>query len=226
MLKPRKKISKKELKEDKFILYTLKARDYIQDNAKMLLQIGIGVLILIILVTFYVRSKQSANMEANALLGEAQFAQNQGKMDRAESLLKQLAKDYEGVTAAGQGSFMLAKLYWNQGDYTNAKKYFKMYIDDYAEDDLLTSAAYAGYADCLMQEEKVSEAAEYYQNAARVNSELPETPAYLYSAARAYMEAEQYDKAKRIAEDLINNHENSEYKQQAEILLNMVKFKA
>jgi len=50
------------------------------------------------------------------------------------------------VTAAGQGCFLLAKLYWEQDDTTNAKIYFKKYIDDYGDDDLLFSAALAGYA--------------------------------------------------------------------------------
>lgn len=224
MLKPKKKITKRELKQDKFVIFTLKAKDYIEENARKLLRIGIGILIFIILVFFYIRSKHNANIQANSLLGEAQLALQLGDSDRALKTLKQLVEDYDGVTAAGQGCFLLAKLYWEQDDTTNAKIYFKKYIDDYGDDDLLFSAALAGYADCLLKEGNIKKAAEHYEKAARVNRELPLTPSYLFSAASAYLEIQDYQKARKLAEDIIQNFENSEYKTQAEVLLYKIQF--
>ncbi len=226
MLKPKKKVTKRELKQDKFVLFTLKAKNYIEDNARLLARVGIGLLILIVLVSFYVRSKRSASVEASALLGEAQLAYNLGDSKRAESVLKKLIDEYEGVTPAGQGCFMLAKMYWEKDDFTNAKIYFKKYIDDYAEDDILTAAALSGYADCLVKENKIAEAAQYYEKAGHVNQDDPMTPSYLYSAAWAYMEAGQPKKAEKLAEEIIKNFEKSEYKKRAEVLLNMAKLKA
>lgn len=226
MLKPKKKFTKKELKEDKFVLYTFKARDWLQDHGRLVMNIGIGVLVVIILVTFYVRSKHNANVEANALLGEAQIALNQNDNNRAETLLKQLVQDYDGVNAAGQGTFILGRTYWQLNDYTNAKIYFKKYFDNYADDDLLTSGAYAGYADCLMNENNIKEAAVYYERAGQVNRNLPQTPSYLYSAASAYMQLQDFTKAKELAQDIIDNYGKSEFKVQAEVLLNMADFEA
>jgi tetratricopeptide (TPR) repeat protein len=223
MLKPKKKISKRELKEDKFIEFTLKARDFVEDNAKWLIRGGIFVLIAIILISFYVRSKRKANVEANQLLGEAQLVQAQGNTKKAEDLLNQLVKDYEGVTAAGQGTYLLAKLYWQQGDTEKAKIYFKKYTDEYSNDDLLTSSALAGYANCLMRQNEVGEAAKNYEKAAEVDKESPQAPSFFYSAALAYMQADNYKKAQEMAQKIIKNYDKSEYKQKAEVLLNMAK---
>ncbi|GAB4379145.1 MAG: hypothetical protein Kow0042_28230 [Calditrichia bacterium] len=224
MLKPKKKITRRELKEDKFVTFTLKARDFIEENAKLLVRVGIGVLILIILVSFYVRSKRSANIQANALLGEAQLLMMQGDTSRVETLLKQLVEDYSGVTAAGQGCFLLGKLYWEKEDFTQAETYFKKYIDDYADDDLLTASALAGYADCLFQKGEIREAARNYEKAGRINRELPLSASYLYSAARAYMDIQETEKARALAEEIIKNYETSDFKDKAEILLNMIKY--
>jgi tetratricopeptide (TPR) repeat protein len=223
MLKPKKKLTKRELKQDKFVTFTLKAKDFLEENSKLLIRAGIGLLILIILASFYYRSKRSANIEANSLLGEAQLASQLGDLDREETVLTRLVEDFDGVKSSGQGCFLLAKLYWEREDFENAKKYFKKYIDDYADDNLLFSGALAGYADCLNHEGLKSEAADYYERAARVDRSLPSTASYLFSAALAYYEVEDFDKAKKIAEDLINNYETSGYKNKAEILLSKIK---
>ncbi len=227
MLKPKKKvkITKKELKQDKFVIFTLKAKDYIETHTKLITQVSVGILVLIVLITLYVRSKHNANIQANALLGEAQIAQTTGNMQRAEEVLKQLVDEYDGTRAAGDGCFMLAKLYWERNDTTNAKTYFKKYFDDFADDDLLTAAAMAGYADCLMWEKNPAEAAKYYEKAARVSKDNPLTPSYLYSAASAYYDAGNFRKARELAQELVDNYKNSQYKLQAEIIIRMVEEK-
>ena len=226
MLKPKKKVTKRELKQDKFVLFTLKAKNFIEDNARILMRVAVGVLILIVLVSFYVRSKRSASVEASAMLGEAQLAYNLGDVKRTETVLKTLINEYEGVTAAGQGCFFLAKLYWERDDFANAKIYFKKYIDDYAEDDILTAAALAGYADSLIKENNIAEAAKYYEKAGKVNPDDPMTPSYLYSAAWAYLESGKPRKAEELAQEIVEKYQKSKYKKQAEVLLNMARLKA
>lgn len=226
MLKPKKKITKKELKQDKFVLYTLKAKEFAEAHSKLLFQGGIALLILIVLIVLYARSKQSAGIKANELLGEAELAQNIGNLQRAEEVLKQLVEDYDGTYAAGEGTFMLAKLYWQRNDTTDAETYFKKYFEDYGDDDLLTAGALAGYADCLVWQKKPAEAARYYEKAGRVNEENPLTPSYLYSAAKAYFDAQNYQKVKSLASEIAEKYEKSEFKSMAEILMHMAELKS
>ncbi|OPX35655.1 hypothetical protein B1H10_00760 [candidate division KSB1 bacterium 4484_188] len=226
MLKPKKKITKRDLKEDKFVTFTLKARDYIETNMKMLVRAGIVVLLIIIAVSMFIHSKRNATIRASELLGEAQLANSKGNSMKADSLLKVLVTEYDGVTAAGQGCFLLAKMYWEQNDFDNAQIYFKKYLDEYGGDDLLTAGALAGYADCLIQKGQIAEAAKYYEKAGLLNKELPEVPSFLYSAARAYLEAKDFQKAKSLAEKIVQEYQKSEYKSKAEILLNMAKLES
>ena len=226
MLKAKKKFSKKELKEDKFVAFTLQARDYIETNSKKLIIYSLIVVLVIFSVWFYSYLKNQANVDASALLGEAQLAYTSGDAAKGEEQLKKLVEEYPGVKSTGNGCFILAKKYWEKNDYVNAETYFKKYLDDYADDDLLTSAAYAGYADCLANKGDMKSAAENYKKAGSVNRELPLTPSYIYSAAMAYMEADQIQEAKKLTQDILDNFSNSEYKKKAELLMGMLQVKA
>jgi predicted negative regulator of RcsB-dependent stress response len=226
MLKPRKKITKKELKQDKFVIYTIKAKEYIENNSRRIMWMAIGILALILAVSFISRSKKTANLEASILFSEASLAMEQGNIQQGESQIKQLIDNYQGVEAAGQGCFFLAKYYWQQSELPNAKIYFKQYLDDYKDDPLFTAAAYAGYADCLYSEGDTLGAAHNYEQAARAVKESPLTPAYLYSAARAYMEASDFSKARKLASEIVDRFEDNTIKNDAEILLNMIKLKS
>lgn len=225
MLKPYKRISKRELKQDKFVTITIKAKEYMEGHSRLIMYGIIAMLAVIVIVSFLARSKRQANIKANELLGKATFTLSQGNMQQGETQLKELIDNYSGVTAAGQGCFMLAKYYWQKNDFTNAKIYFEKYIDDYPEDDLLTAAAYAGYGDCLSQEGKTLEAAQNYEKAARVDKDSPQTPAYLFSAAQAYLSASNSNKAQALAQEIIKDHDKSEFKNKAEILISMLKMK-
>lgn len=225
MLKPYKKISKRELKEDKFVTLTIQVKEYLEKNGKMLMYAGLAVVVIIFLVSFFIRSKKQANVTANELLGKASFSFSQGNESGGETQLKELIQNYDGVTAAGQGCYLLAKYYWQKDDFTNAKIYFKQYLDDYAEDPLLSSGAHAGFADCLYQEGNLEEAARHYENAARVDKNLPMAPSYLFSAAKCFIELNDLAKAKGLAAEIIENYEDSEYKSRAEYLLNVIKYK-
>ena len=225
MLKPKKKLTKRELKQDKFILYTLKAREYAEEHARTLMYAGIGILVLILIVTLYINSRRSAAEHANQLYGEALFEYNRMNQSKAKEMLKQLLEEYSGTKYAGQGCFLLAKIYWQNDQYDSAKIYFRQYIDDYADDKLLTAAALAGYGDCLLSEGNTAEAAVYYERAAKVDTDNPLAASYFYSAARAYFETGNKDKARTLAQRVVDDYDRSVYKGKAEVLLNMIKLK-
>lgn len=226
MLKPYKRISKRELKQDKFVIWTLKAKEYVENHSRLIMWGTIALLAAVLIISFMSRSKRQANIKANELLGKATFALNQGNIQQGETQLKELIDNYSGVTAAGQGCFLLAKYYWQRNDYANAKIYFQKYIDDYSDDELLTAAAHAGLGDCLTQEGNTLEAAKNYEKAARIDKDSPQTPAYLFSAALAYWQANDVKKAQTIAQEIIKNHERSEYKNKADLIIAQIKLKA
>jgi len=225
MLKPRKKFTKKELKQDKFVLFTLEAEKFIKEKSGMLLRTGLILVAVVLLVGFYVRSKSSANREAQTMLGEINISLSLNKKDQAIKQLKTLVDRYEGTFSASQGSFLLAKLYYDDGKIKDAATYFKKYIDEYSDDDILTPSALAGYADCLYKQKKYDQAALYYEKAYKSNKDFPEAAAFLYSAALSYRDAGDKAKAAEAAKKVVQEFKDSPYKSRAELLIEELKIK-
>ncbi len=219
MLKAKRKFTKKELKQDKFILATVQAKTFVEENSAKIMYGILGVLAIILLIWFYIDSKESASQNAQALLSKAQSEFNLGQKEVAITTFSEIIDQYDGTSSAEKAVFFMARINLEDGDIEQAKTYYKMYIDDYAGDNIMAQGAYAGYADCLANEKNYQEAAEHYEKAAGINPDFPQADTYLYSAAHAYKEAGDADKAKRLAQRIIDNSENQNVKNQAEILL-------
>jgi tetratricopeptide (TPR) repeat protein len=224
MLKPRKKLTKRELKQDKFVLATLKTKDFLEKNSKFVTRSILALVILIVVVTLFIRSKETANLEAAAMLGQTQLLLSQGQRSSAIDSLKLLIEMYDGTRSSGKAAYILGKLYWEDNEFENAKKYLQKFIDSYLDKTVISQSGLALYADCLLNEGNIYEAAKYYEKAAKINKDLPETPALLFSAAESYREAGDFNRAKNLANEIINKHQKSPIKSRAEVLLESIDY--
>jgi tetratricopeptide (TPR) repeat protein len=219
MLKAKRKYTKQELKQDKFILATVQAKTFVEEHSTKILYAVLAVIAVALLIWFYIDSKKSASQEAEAMLSKAQNEFHLGQKEAAITSFSELADRYPGTPAAGKAVFFLARIYLDDDNIEQAKKYYKLYIDDYADKNVMAQGACAGYADCLAYEKNYREAAEYYEKAAQIYPDFPQADTYLYSAASAYKEAGEVDKAKKLSQELIDESENQNIKNRAEVLL-------
>lgn len=217
-------MTRRELKQDKFIIATIKAKDFLEKNSKLVIRAILGLIIVAVVVIFFIRSKQTANLNAATMLGRAQLLLNSGQKQAAQDSLNLIIDRYEGTSSAGRATFLLAKIYWENNDFEKAKGYFQKYIDDYLDKTVVSQSALAGYADCFINENMYDEAAKYYEKAAKVNPDFPETPEFLFSAATAYRDAGKIDKAEELAQQIIDDYTDVQIKNKAEILLENLKY--
>lgn len=223
MLKARKRITKRQIKEDKFVTFYFKAQDFIQQNLNKVL-IGLGIFAAIILITFLIiHSKQSAELNASVKLAEANSKLMRGELQPAIDILLNMSEDYSGTRSAARGVYMLAYSYFQKGEFDNAAKYFRKYLDDYGDDPILISGAYSGLAASLEQQGKFQEAAQNYEKAAIKYSSHFSAPQQLMDAARCYKLINRFADAKRCYEKLIERYPTSALKSEAEMLLAKLK---
>lgn len=220
MLKAKKKLSKKELKQDQFVLATLQAKSFVETHSRTITYALVGVLALLVLGYFYFQSKANAETAASTLLTKAQLELQTGQRENAVNIYQEIIDQYDGTDAAAQANFHLGRMYWEDNNLTLAKQYFQAYLDEASDDNILTQAALAGLADCYFAEKNFSEAAKLYERAARIEPDFPQADAYLYSAAQAYREAGNTAKARALAQKLIDESDDPQIKNRAEILRN------
>lgn len=227
MLKAKKKISKKELKEDQFVMMTMQAQEFLQKNMKEIAMAVVGLLAVVLLGYYMISSSNAAETTAATLLSRAQQQMATGQKEASLAQMSAIVDEYSSSNAAEKACFFLAEQHLTDGNLTEAKTYLNKFISDYSGSGVMTQAAYANLANCQMQEKEFAAAAASYEKAANLDKDFPRAVAYVYSAAVAYREAGNNDKAASLAKSLVDGykdtHNDFQLKERADVLLNAVK---
>jgi tetratricopeptide (TPR) repeat protein len=209
MLKPKRKITKQELKQDKLVKTTLQVKTYFEENYKQVSYVVMGVFIVFAIIILYRYFSQKSGDAANAQLGMAQIEFTNSNYERASARLLRLIQDYPGTDAAHQGMFLLANIYFQQQNYKEAKDNYSEFIDSYSGSDILLASGYAGLAACLETENNFAEAAKQYEKAGKIAKEFVESDHYNYLAGICYKKAGEIEKAKERFESLTKDSKAS-----------------
>ncbi len=218
MLRPKRKITRQEIKKDPVLEKVSQTEYFIRENGKMLSYIGIGIVLVVVLSVLIIRSKRSANQEASAELGVAQLSVANNDTKDAILRLEDLIEQYPNTHSAGLATNLLGNLYLKQSDYDNATLYFREYLDEYKDDDMITAAAYKGLATCLEYKEEYADAAANYEKAAKKAAYDFQKYEYSLDAARNYMQIGQLQKARELIKVVLDGDPAHQVKRTAEIL--------
>jgi tetratricopeptide (TPR) repeat protein len=218
MLKAQKRLTKRELKEDKFVTLYFQVQEYFYRNSKILIGALVGLIVVILAIYGFTRMNASREASAQLELTKAKVALTQQNYAAAIDMLLQLVEEYGGTASGKEGRFYLANAYFANKDFINAERYFQDAAGN-LDDDILESSALAGIAACLEEKQDYSGAAESYERAARDYSQVFLTPINLYNSARCYILAGNSEKAETLLNRIIDEYESSSIKTDAEILL-------
>lgn len=210
MLNPKKKITKRELKEDALISTYAKTMTFYERN-KRYISIGLTSLVaVIILIVVLVNNRNANNEKAAAELGKVlpifdgnQFQQAvDGVPERNITGLKSIVDNYGNSTAGESARFYLANAYYNLGRYDDALAQF----DDYSpNDDVLAVSRLAGIASCYEGKGQPAEAGSNFEKAATKYADDIAAAENLAHAARNYTQAGNKERAlelyKKIKKD-------------------------
>jgi len=203
MLTKKKKLSRKEIKEDKLIATYYKAYGFFEENRSRALMFG-GILIAIIaLVYFYISNRKEDNIEAGTQLARIMNVYDMGSyLEAIEGRqgtnivgLKKIVEDF-GSTENGE----LAKIYLaNSYNFLGRNEEALEYYEDYSGGNKIFEAtALAGQAGIYSTKNEYKKAADLYFKASRVSSENPLNPDYMLNAGINYLYAGENEKAKEL----------------------------
>ena len=206
MLKPKNKISKKELKEDKFVKFTLQAKTYLDENSKQVFYMVTGILAVVLLIIVFVYAHNANVEEAQAQLGIAQIEYTNLNYDKAIARLESLIESYSGTDEADRGMFLIANIFYQKEKYNEAKRYYEEFVDSYSGSDILLASGVAGLAACYEKEGAFKQAAELYAEAASIAPDFVEADNYLYLSGLCYDKSGDTSKAIEKFEYLVENN--------------------
>jgi TolA-binding protein len=204
-----RRITKKDMKEDKLVTTAFKLSEWLQKNLNQVLMVAGGVALVAIVVFFVFSSRTRREQKAADLFGKATMEFQAGNASQAITNLHTVTEKYGGTKSGGPATFYLATAYFYAKDYTTAKATFQRFVEEYPEDPLSLASAQAGIAECDMQNGAFGAAGDNFLKAISTKPDGLLAPQYLLSAARAYLKADQKEKAKQAFERVLDQYPDS-----------------
>ncbi len=228
MLTKKKKISKKEIKEDRLVTTYYKTVDYFNQHKNKIYLYGGIVLVLFAAIYWYVDHKAKNNEAASTELGKILASYEKGAYQEAingkpaEKIpgLKQIVDEYGSTETGEAAKIFLANSYSMMGKTEDAFKYY----DDYSGDNKIFKAtSLAGKASYYESKNDFQKAADLFLEAAHSSEENALNAEYLLKAGIDFIEAGQKDKAKETLKSLKEEYKTSTAVREVDRYLALVK---
>ncbi len=220
MARTRRRISRREMKEDRFILWLFEMSSEI-DKHKWPLIIGVAVVVVCITGGYYWTNSQADDLvEAGQVFAPGQTAMQDNRYEDAIPIFERVVTEYGGTALALEATIELANACFNTGDYEKARTYYRAYLDEYDEEDALFQVtARSGLAACDEEEEKYEEAARQFLALADEDSDSYLAASFLLDAARCYTAADKKEDARALYDRVVESYESTPYARDAQIAL-------
>ncbi|MDA3860919.1 MAG: hypothetical protein PF445_06810 [Melioribacteraceae bacterium] len=201
MLAKKKKLSKKEIQEDKLVTTFYEAKSFYTENQTMIFSVIGAIAVLIVAVVFYSSKIEENNLLASAELSRVYESYNTGLYQQAidgkpgtkELGLLKIVDLYSGSDQGERARIILGNSYYYTEQYDKAIEAF----DDYSgNDNLMIASALSGKAGCYEVMGEYENAANYFAKAADVSKYVPANPDYLLNAGINYIKVKNMSEAK------------------------------
>ncbi len=228
MLAKKKKLTKKQIKEDKLVTSYYQVKSFYEENQSKMFMAAGTLLVILVAIFWYSSKVEQDNLAATAALtriipiyesGAFQEAID-GKAGTNLIGLKEIVSLYSGTEQGEAARIYLANAYYFLGQFEPAR----LNYDDYSgSNKLLIAAAHAGLAACAEIEGDYDEAASFYKKAANVTNDNPQNGEYLLAAGKNLIKAEKNADAEEILNSITEKYKESQAAGEVERYLSVLK---
>jgi outer membrane protein assembly factor BamD (BamD/ComL family) len=210
MLRPKKKLHRKEIKEDALVTRYFQLRQIYDQYRNTVNTVVIVLLALVLIGLLMGRSRRKTEIRAQGELGVAQQSLYMNDPGLVIQKMDAVTKKFAGTRAAGDAVFFAANALFETGDMKEADRHYALYLDKYGENPNFCASSLAGRAAVAETEKRNEEAAQFYAQAANRFDRLYTAPFYLKESARCSMAAGDVKSAKTSLEALEKRYPESQ----------------
>ena len=221
MLQAKRKISKRELKQDALITSYMKATTFYGENKKNI-SIGLTIAVVLIIVSVvYINNRNANNEKATTDLGKVYQYFDSGQYQLAidgvpqQNIvgLKSIVEEYGSTPSGEMAKFYLANAYFQLGKIDKAMTQFE---DFSPGGEILAASRLAGIAACHEAKGNWKEAAGNFEKASTNHEPDAEAAENLNNAARNYALAGDKEKALTLYKKLKKNYPTTTFARDAD----------
>ena len=140
MLKPKRKITRKEIKKDPFLESIDKLENNFEQNKKTYLNIAIGLIAIVLVINILLNKQSQKNIDSNSDLGMALVAFDNKDYDNAKFQFETIVSEYSGTNSSNVANYYLGKISFENDDLDKSKTYLNAYLKDPEPDILIPGA--------------------------------------------------------------------------------------
>lgn len=211
MLKKPKRLTKKELKKDPFVLLSAQVVDYFRAEWIKIGSIVLAVVLVSLIAVLIVNSKKRSEINAY----DAALTALQNNAPEAPDLLKRIIQNYGGSRSAADALIQLGNRYYIQKDLNNSEKYYKEYIEKYSGDPVYGFNAYNNLGSIYEEKGDFMKAAQTYEQFTQKYKNSVFDPIMYLNAGKAYIQAGDKVSAKKNLSIIAQSFRDSREKEEA-----------
>jgi tetratricopeptide (TPR) repeat protein len=199
------KMTRREMKKDPLVTFSLKAADFARSNARLLAIVAVIVVASAVVAVMMTRDRARAESEAELVLDQANKELLRGNAADATTLYDELLDRYAGTSSGRRGLLFKGEALLQSGKYDEAISTYEKFLGRERKDELLRSSAKRGIATALEDKGEFAKAAGVHESLAML-LEGNDAAEELMSAARSYRAASVYGKAISLYEKVISQY--------------------
>ena len=167
MVKPQKRLTRRELKQDPLLEGVYRAQHWWQQNRAAAVRYGLFAIVLLVVVYKWSDWRGDKEAAASTAVGIAHIDFGLANYRDVVDLLAPQVEEYAGLSSFEQGLYLLARSELFLGDSAQAEVHYRLFLEEYDADPLIRAGALAGLGIILEGQGDHSQAAELFGRASR-----------------------------------------------------------
>ena len=222
MLKPKRKITSKELKKDPFLESIYSIKQHFDEKKPQYLKIGLSVVVVFLIGFLYNSNSVTNENEADYGLSIGMIYHNQGDYQNAIMQFQQIVDEYSNTNSGYEASFHIGKIHFERGNYDLALPHFERYASG-SKNNFILSSAYESLSAIYEDKNNLDDAISYQKKS--INKSISELGG-AYSKlrlAKLHILNNDKDGAIKVMDEVIENHkDNFEIKKEYDFLYGLM----
>ena len=222
MLKPKRKITRKEIQKDPFLESIFSFKEHFENKKQLYIKIILSVVGVFIVGFLYNSNSVTNENEADYGLSIGMIYHNQGDYQNAIMQFQQIVDEYSNTKSGYDASFYIGKIHFERGNYDLALPHFERYVSG-SNNNFILSSAYESLSVIYEDKNDLYAAISYQKNS--INKSISELGS-AYSKlrlAKLHILNNDKDRAIKVMDEVIGNHkDNFDIKKEYDYLYGLI----
>jgi len=222
MLKPQRKITRKEIKRDPFLETIDKIEYNFEQNKKTYLKIALGIIAVIIFVNFLLNKQSQKDFDSNSALGIALVAFDNEDYENAKFQFETILLDFSGTNSSNIANYYLGKISFENNELIKAESYLNEYLNN-SEPDILIPGTIKILSNIALKNNEFDKAIKLLDRGLRLGLDNNISNEFKLLKVSIFIEQDKTEIAQKILNEiLIEKKLPIHLKQQSEELIGMM----